>query len=120
MQIIITGRGIKLTDAIEDYVNKKINSLEKFFPGIVRAEVVVGVDNHHHKKGTIFVAECRLSVPGNDVFASKLELTLYKAIDKVRDYLEGELKKHKAKLRGNERRKNVTRRNNKEYHSEND
>lgn len=96
MQIIITGRGIDLTEAIKDYVNKKISSLEKFHPHIIRACVTVGVENHHHLKGKIFVAECKLEIPGNDVFASKNEKTLYKAIDKVRDYLESELKKSKA------------------------
>ena len=34
------------------------------------------------------------------------------------DYLEGELKKHKAKLHGNERKKKASRRDNKEYHGD--
>ena len=118
MQIIISGRGVKLTDAIEDYVNKKINGLEKFFKGIIRAEVIVGMETHHHNKGEIFYAECKLEVPGHDVFAKKTDKTVYSAIDAMRDFLEGELKKHKAKLHGNERKKQASRRDNKEYHDE--
>ncbi len=100
MQIIITGKGMELTVAIEAYINKKMTGLERFFQPIIKAEIVVGRESNHHLKGEVFFAECRLSVAGNDVFASKNEKTLYKAIDKIRDYLEAELKKHKVKLQG--------------------
>ena len=115
MQIIITGRGVNLTDAIEDYVNKKINSLERFFPHIIRADVAVGRETKRHLKGPLFIAECKLAVPGKDVFASKKEGTLYKAVDKVRDYLESELKKHKTKLRGSGKQRRRGGRSAKEY-----
>jgi len=96
MHIIITGKGMELTEAIKDYVEDKINALERFYDKILRAHVVVGVESRHHQKGDVFIAECRLEVPGKDLFASKNEKTLYKAVDKIRDYLEGELKKHKV------------------------
>jgi len=119
MQIKITGRGIELTDAIRDYTEKKINGLSKFYYNIIRADVVVGVESHHHLKGDIFLAECRLYVPGKDVFASKNEKTLYKAIDKIRDYLEQELKKHKARQNVGEEKKNIRKkRGMKEYRVE--
>ena len=104
MQIVISGKGIELTDAIKAYAEKKISGLDKFYPNIIRAIVEVGMETHHHLKGEIFVAECKLEIPGNDVFASKNEKTLYKAIDKVRDYLEAELKKSKAKSREKDKR----------------
>jgi putative sigma-54 modulation protein len=96
MQILLTGRGMDLTESIKDYVDKKIGSLDKFYDKIQKAEVRVGKETDHHMKGKIFVCECKLDVPGVDLFASKNEKDLYKAIDKVRDYLEGELKKHKV------------------------
>lgn len=95
MNIIITGKGMDLTEAIKDYVEKKIGGLEKFYDQILKADVKVGKESEHHLKGEVFACECRLDVPGVDLFASKNEKNLYKAIDKVRDYLEGELKKHK-------------------------
>lgn len=115
MQITITGRGIELTDAIKDYVETKINGLDKFYNKIIRARVEVGLETTHHLKGKLFVAECRLEVPGNDLFASKNEKTLYKAIDKIRDYLEGELKKHKAKLTEKDKKDKRDVRASKEY-----
>lgn len=115
MQIVIGGKGIELTDAIKSYVDKKISGLDKFYPNIIRAVVEVGLDNHHHLKGDIFTAECKLEIPGNDVFASKNEKTLYKAIDKVRDYLEIELKKSKAKTHEKEKKDKRDVRTSKEY-----
>lgn len=109
MQILITGKNIELTDAIKDYVEKKISGLDKFYNKIIRAVVTVGMESHHHQKGDIFICECKLEIPGNDLFASNNEKMLYKAIDKVRDYLEGELKKHKAKTRENPKNREAAR-----------
>ena len=95
MKIQMTGRGMELTEAIKDYVDKKIGSLDKFYDKILKADVKVGKESDHHLKGEVFICECKLDVPGVDLYASKNEKNLYKAIDKVRDYLEGELKKHK-------------------------
>lgn len=115
MQIIITGKNIELTDAIKAYVEKKIGGLDKFYSGIIRAQVEVGMDSKHHLKGKVFVAECKLEVPGNDLFASKMEKTLYKAIDKVKDYLGAELKKRKAKTMEQDKKDKRLARSSKEY-----
>ncbi|OGH84752.1 MAG: ribosomal subunit interface protein [Candidatus Magasanikbacteria bacterium RIFOXYA2_FULL_44_8] len=115
MQINITGKGIELTDAIKDYIEKKFDGLEKFYDRIIRANVTVGMETKHHLKGQVYICECRLEIPGKDVFAEKNEKTLYKAIDKVRDYLEGEVKKHKAKFFRSEQRDKNVRRESKEY-----
>ncbi len=118
MKIVISGRGVELTEAIKDYVQKKFGGLEKFFACIARADVTIGMENHHHQKGEIFFAECKLAVPGNDVFDKKTAGSVYAAVDLLHDYLAAELKKHKAKLRGNEKKQKTARRNNKEYNPE--
>ncbi len=106
---------MELSEAIKDYVNKKILALNKFYNDkIIRADVVVGVSSDHHQKGKKFFAECKLDVPGKNLFALKEEETLYKAIDKIRDYLELELKKYKLKQRVTEKDKKINRAN-KEY-----
>lgn len=116
MQIIISGKGVDLTDAIESYVTKKINVLDKYMEGIIRADVVLGMETKHHVKGDKFFAECKLEVPGNDLFYREVGSDLYAAIDEMRTRLEGELKKRKGKVKGNLKKKKVASRNNKEYH----
>lgn len=115
MQINITGRGIELTPAIESYVHKKIEALDKFYNQIIRAQVIVGIESHHHTKGSIFFAECRLEVPGRDIFVSETKEDLYQAIDKVRDHAEAELKKHKTKEREKTKQDKMSARHAKEY-----
>lgn len=115
MQIQITGRGTDLSEATKDYVNKKMLALNKFYnEKIIRAEVVLGVNSDHHNKGDKFFAECKLDVPGKNLFALKEEDSLYKAVDKIRDYLELELKKYKLKQRVKSKDKKVGR-DDKEY-----
>lgn len=76
------------------------------------------METNGQQKGEIFVAECKLEVPGKDLFASKNEITLYKAVDKVRDYLEAELKKHKVLTREKEKKARRAVRSSKEYQEE--
>jgi putative sigma-54 modulation protein len=115
MQVKITGKNIELTEAIQNYVEKKISGLEKFYDKIIRAQVVLGLETNHHLKGKIYFCECKLEVPGNDLFANKNEKDLYKAIDKIRDYLENELKKFKVTKKEKDKKDKREVRANKEY-----
>lgn len=116
MKMNISGKNMDLTEPIKEYVEKKIGGLKKFFDQIIQADVTVGLTTTSQNKGKIYVAECKLSVPGNDLYASKVEeKDLYKAIDKIKDYLESELKKHKTKLREQKRSGRKIVRDNKEY-----
>ncbi len=115
MNIQIKGKGMDLTENIKEYVEKKIGGVEKFYDKIIGASVIVGKESNHHVKGEIFMCECKLDVPGKDLFASKTEKDLYKAIDLVRDYLEAELKKHKVMTREKHRSDKREVRDSKEY-----
>lgn len=95
MQLSITGRGIDLTPAIEEYVNKKIGGLDKFYDRIVRGHVAVGIESVHQTGGKRFFAECKLEVPGNDIFVEEQHEDMYAAIDILRDRLEKLVIDHK-------------------------
>jgi putative sigma-54 modulation protein len=118
MQIKTTGKQMELTDAISSYVDKKINSLDKYFEGVMKASVVVGCETHHHLKGDIFFAECKIEVPGNNIFAKNTAKDVYAAIDLLRDELTAEIKKHKTRMRGNEKKKKTVARSVKEYQAD--
>lgn len=98
MQIIVQATEMDMTDAIRQYAEEKVQSLEKFYQGITKAEVDVGLRSHHHNKGKNFYAEVNLHVPHHPlVRVVKDAEDLYKAIDKVRDHLKVELEKLKGK-----------------------
>lgn len=98
MKITIQGTGIELTEAIKQYAEEKVQSLEKYFDNIISADIDVGMNSHHHNNGNIFYAEVNLAVPGKLLRVVKEEPDLYKAIDKVKDHLKVELEKIKGKM----------------------
>jgi len=98
MNIAIKASGMEMTDAINQYAEDKIVSLDEYFEGIVSADVTVGSRGNHHNKGKIFFAAANLHVPGHDLRVEKDAENLYKAIDKVRDHFKIELEKIKGKM----------------------
>lgn len=102
MQIQIKATKIELTPQIKEYVQKKMDMVEKYlgdFP-VTFARFEVELTTNHHKKGEIFRAEANLSVPGELLRVEKTEKDIFKAIDKVKDHLEIVIKKYKDKKRG--------------------
>jgi len=99
MIITIHGTGMELTPAIREFAEEKVQSLEKFFDNITKAEIDLGMQSHHHNKGKIFYAEVTLDIPGRTLRVVKEEEDLYKAIEKVKDHLKLELDTAKEKMR---------------------
>lgn len=102
MQIQIKATKIELTPQIKEYVQKKMDMVEKYlgdFP-LINAYFEVEKTSEHHQKGEIYRAEANLSVPGELLRVEKTEKDIFKAIDKVKDHLEIVIKKYKEKKRG--------------------
>lgn len=100
MQIKIRSINFDLTEAIEDYINKKISSLSKFLISEeqVLCQVEIGRTNKHHNSGDIFKAEVNIVIPGGkQIYAVAEKSDLYSAIDVVRDEAEREIVSGKNK-----------------------
>ena len=92
MNLTITGKELKATEAIKEYVEKKLTRIEKYFE---ESNMDVNVTIKSEK--TAQVAEIYVSVNGNIYKASSDEKDLYASIDKDIDILEGQIRKTKAK-----------------------
>lgn len=93
MNITITGKEIKATEAIKDYVEKKLTRIEKYF-----AEEKLDVTCTIRKdNATTEIAEMYVYVKGISYKAVTEDKDLYAAIDKDIDILEGQIRKAKAK-----------------------
>ncbi len=98
MQIKIKSTSFELTPAIEEYVNKKILSLDKLFSENVLCEVEIGKSTNAHRAGDIFKAEINIVGAGLDqVYVVAEESDLYTAIDIVRDEAERSIVNKKKK-----------------------
>ncbi|MEA2065118.1 MAG: ribosome-associated translation inhibitor RaiA [Patescibacteria group bacterium] len=100
MNIIIKATNIELTSNIKEYVEEKINSLDKYFNNIIEARIEIGINSQRHQKGEIFFAEANIKIPGKLLRVVKTEKKLFKAIDKVKDHLRVILRRHKEKIKG--------------------
>jgi putative sigma-54 modulation protein len=98
MTINITHRGIELTEAIRDYTQEKMESLEKYGKQIRLIDVEVGKTSLHHHKGDVFLCEATIHLEdGHQIRLEREAEDLYKAIEKVRDHARNELAEHKEK-----------------------
>jgi len=101
MKFSIKTKNFESTEEIENYLDKKLKSLEKFLSSfnrdLVKVEVEIGRTTKHHQAGDIFRAEINLSINGKLFRVESEQESLYAAIDEVRDDLEREIKKFKEK-----------------------
>lgn len=102
MTINIKATNIELTEAIKNYVEKKILAVESKLiehPENAVAEVEVGKTTEHHHRGDVFRAEAVLGIGGKKFVAIAQMDDLYAAIDEMKDKLERELVRGKDKER---------------------
>lgn len=93
MNITITGKELKATDAIKEYAEKKLTRIEKYF-GDEAIDVTVTIKKENV---TSEIAEMYVTVKGMSYKAVTEDKDLYASIDKDIDILEGQIRKAKAK-----------------------
>ncbi len=95
----IKATNMELTEAISDYVNKKIESINKFvsFGEEVIIYVEVGKTTNHHKQGDYYKAEFEVILDGEKFFTDSEKSDLYKAIDDAKDEIIKRIKNSKSK-----------------------
>lgn len=90
MKIKITGKELKITEAINDYVEKKLERIDKYFEES-EAEVTLKTEKNEQ------IAEITVFANGAKFRAEAEEKDLYASIDKNIDILEGQIRKAKTK-----------------------
>jgi len=99
MNLNITFRHIESTDALKDYVQKRLGKIKRHLNRkLVDANAILGMENR--KSTPIHFAEIVLHVNRDTLRSKVADPDLYKAIDEVIDKLERQVKKYKTKLVG--------------------
>ena len=94
MKCKIRGEKIKVTSAIQDYIETKLSRLDKYFKNAdVDASVLIKV------KGKEQAIEVTIPYDKYTLRSEERRNDLYAAIDLVIDKLEGQIRKNKAKLK---------------------
>jgi len=107
MNINLKASNLELTSAISEYVQTKVDMLEKYLGDIpvINCDFEVEKSVGGQNKGEIYRAEINLQIPKELLRVDKTEKDLYKAIDKVKDHMEAMIISHKEKLRDQRRGK---------------
>ena len=92
MNIVITGKELKATEEIKEYVEKKWERIARYFEGEeINATVTI------KSQREMQIAEMQISVKGYSIRAVTETKDLYASIDKDIDILEGQIRKIKTK-----------------------
>lgn len=81
-----------------DFINGKVNKLIQFYDNIIGAEVFLRLEKDQGAENK--VAEIRLDIPGNDIFAKKKTKSFEESLDNTIEAIKRQLTKHKEKQRG--------------------
>ncbi len=81
-----------------DFVEERVDKLTQFYGGIIKSDVTLKLDNSGAIENKI--AEIRLHIPGNDLFAKKQCKSFEEAVDTSIDALRIQVTKHKEKIKG--------------------
>ena len=84
------------SEAMNEFVEKKLQKLAEKYEWLIRAEVSFKMENNVYGKGNI--CEMELSLPGPKIFATSTEPTFEGAAKKTISDLEKQLKKRKSKF----------------------
>lgn len=91
MQINIQGVGLKVTDALRDYVIEKFSKLERKGDAVTSINITLTVDKLQQ------IAKSDLAVRGDNIHAESADENMYAAIDALIDKVDRQLVKYNEK-----------------------
>lgn len=91
MKITFKGKHIEVTDAIRNYIEKRLNKIERHFDHILEVIVTLSVEKNRQ------IVEATLQASRALIRAEEETDDMYTSIDKVADKLERQIQKYKEK-----------------------
>ena len=92
MNIILKGRNIEITDALRDYVDKRLGKLNKFIEGLDEVQVNLLVEKDRHR------VEVTIPLNGFILRGEEETIDMYSSIDLVFEKLEKQIEKYKSRI----------------------
>ncbi|MDX9870892.1 MAG: ribosome-associated translation inhibitor RaiA [Clostridia bacterium] len=92
MKFQIRGKNIQLSEALKEYVAKRLGKLDKFFEGDPEAVVTLSVERDRHR------VEVTMPINGFILRGEEENSDMYVAIDLVEEKLEKQVSKYRTRL----------------------
>ena len=95
MKVLINSVHFKADQKLEEFITEKLEKLCAKYSDVISAEVTLKLDNTDTPENKI--ADVRLVLRGDDLYASKQSKTFEESIDTSIDALKKQLEKYKGK-----------------------
>lgn len=95
MKVMINSVHFKADKKLEDFITQKVEKLCAKNADVINAEVTLKIDNTDTPENKI--ADIRLVLRGDDLYASKQSKTFEESVDTCLDALKKQLEKYKGK-----------------------
>ncbi|MDX2360068.1 MAG: ribosome-associated translation inhibitor RaiA [Crocinitomicaceae bacterium] len=82
-------------EKLVDFIHEKVKKLELMYDNIIASEVYLRIDNNDSNENK--VAEVKVLLPGNELFAKKQSKSFEEATDLAVQALKKQVAKHKEK-----------------------
>ena len=103
MQLNVSGHHIEVTQSLREYVESKIEKIERHFDLVSDVSCILTVEKLRHK------AEATAKVNGGTIYVDNTEEDMYAAIDGLVDKLDRRVRKYKEKAVDHHARESVKR-----------
>ena len=97
MKVNVHAVNFTVDGKLVDFIQERMNKLEKYYDKVVDADVVLKVEKTSDKENKI--AEIKVNVPGDDFIVKKQCKTFEEAVETASESLERLLVKRKEKLK---------------------
>ena len=97
MDIRINSVRFDHSDKLGEFINKKVKKLDKYYDGIISAEITLKVikpETAVNKQ-----VDLKLNVPNSELFAEKIADSFEESVDLAVDAIKKQLLKHKEKIK---------------------
>jgi putative sigma-54 modulation protein len=97
MQVQVQSIHFNADIKLIEFVEERLGKLSTFHDRIIKGEVFLRLDKSDVNENKI--AEIKLSIPGNDLFAKKQSKSFEEATDEAVDALRRQIEKHRTRTR---------------------
>ncbi|MCD6544797.1 MAG: ribosome-associated translation inhibitor RaiA [Flavobacteriaceae bacterium] len=97
MKVSVQSVNFNIDNDLVKFIERKVNTLEKFHDHILGAEVFLKVQNSSEKENKI--TEIKINLPGNDIVVKKQSKKFEEGVSMSVDSVKRQLVKRKEKLR---------------------
>lgn len=97
MKVNVQSVNFNVDKSLVDFIEKKINGLEKYYDKIVDSDVYLKVQQTSDKENKS--VDIKLNIPGNDLVVKKQSKTFEEGVMLATDSLKRQLTKKKEKVR---------------------